>query len=315
MELLRVIKKSYGHIQRDIKTYRYNKKHFGKEIANAVFKKSFFYYLLPNKRNEYEQKQEECIYHYLKTKYQYLIQEYNENKKVSYPKQKKKYIWVFWYQGIENAPVVVKKCIQSIKDHALDYEVVLLTKKNIQDYIKIPKVILEKTEKGIITLTHFSDILRMGLLSIHGGIWVDATCFITSNVFRKFDDVEFNSNKKREADWCAFFIGGKPNKVFSFCYQLLIDYNKEEDSLIEYFLIDHTLKLCYKDVAGCKEIIDETTIRNDCIGNFERNLNAIYNSQTYKELLEKAEFHKLTYKKNFKEYKKNQLTNYGYFVK
>lgn len=309
-----MFKKSYEHIKRDIKNYRYNKKHFGKEIASAVFKKSFFYYLLPHKRSIYEQKQEECIYHYLKTKYQYLIEEYNENKR-TYPKQKKKYIWVFWYQGEEHAPVVVKKCIQSIKDHAFNYEVVVLNKNNIKKYIEVPEVILKKVEKGIITLTHFSDILRMGLLSKHGGIWVDATCFITSDVFKKFDNVEFNSNKKREAKWSAYFIGGKPNKVFSFCYQLFIDYNTEEDSLIEYFLIDHVMRLCYKEVEGCKKIIDGATIRNDHLGDFEKKMNHVYEPKEYKKMLNQSEFHKLTYKKKFMEYKKKQLTNYGYFVK
>lgn len=312
--MLRIIKKSYGHIKKDMKTYLYNKKHFGKKVANAVFKKSFFYYLLPQKREKFEQKQEECIYAYLKNKYQYLIKEYNE-KKMAYPHQKKKYIWVFWYQGVEQAPLVVKKCIKSIMEHSLDYEVVVLNEKNIKDYIKIPKIILEKVEKGIITLTHFSDILRMGLLSTHGGIWVDATCFITSNVFQKFDDVDFNSNQKKEAKWSAYFIGGKPNKVFSFCYQLLIDYNTKEDSLIEYFLVDHVLRLCYKEVYGCKEIIDGATIRNDNISNFAKKFNRIYEPKEYKKLLEHSELHKLTYKKKFKEYQKKELTNYGYFIK
>lgn len=312
--MLKVIKKSYNHIKRDVKTYRYNKKHFGREIAKAVFNASFFYYLLPQRRNEYEQIQEECIYNYLKEKYHYLIDEYNEKEK-KYPSQKKKYIWVFWYQGINSAPLIVKKCLESINAHALDYEVVLLNKENIKDYIEIPKIILGKVEKGIITLTHFSDILRMGLLSEYGGIWVDATCFITSDVFQKFDNVEFNSNKKKEAKWCAFFIGGKPNKVFSFCYQLLLDYNTEENSLIEYFLIDHVLRLCYKEVKGCKETIDGATIRNDNLSGFAKKFNMIYEPKKYKKLLENAELHKLTYKKKFKEYKKKQLTNYGYFIK
>lgn len=309
-----MIKKSYEHVKRDIQNYRYNKKRFGKKIASAVFKNSFFYYLLPQKREKYEEIQDKYIYDYLKNKYQYLIGDYNEKKR-TYPKQKKKYIWVFWYQGEEKAPVVVKKCIQNIKDHALDYEVVVLNEKNIKNYIEVPEVILEKVEKGIITLTHFSDILRMGLLSKYGGIWVDATCFITSDVFKKFDNIEFNSNKKREAKWSAFFIGGKPNKVFSFCYQLLIDYNTEEDGLIEYFLIDHVMRLCYKEIEGCKKIIDGATIRNDHLSDFVKKFDTIYEPKAYKKLLEYSELHKLTYKKKFKEYKKKQLTNYGYFIK
>lgn len=313
MNIKVLISKCLDHIKRDIKTYRYNKKHFGKEIATIVFKTSFFYYLLPSKREEYEQKQNKCIYNYLKEKYQYLIQEYNREKK-SYPKQKKKYIWVFWYQGLEDAPFIVKKCIESIEKYKNSYEVVVVNKENIKDYLEIPDIILRKVEEKIITLTHFSDILRMGLLSHYGGIWVDATCYVTSNIFQKFDGKEFNSNCKNEAKWCAFFIGGKPNQVFSFCYQLLIDYNKEEDGLIEYFLIDHVLRLCYGEVNGCKELIDQTSIQNNHLGVLVRKFNEIYEEENYKKLLDNADFHKLTYKKTFKKYKKKKLTNYGYFI-
>lgn len=314
MNLKTLIKKCYNHIKRDIKTYQYNQKHFGKKIASIVFKTSFFYYVFPSKREKYEQKQNACIYEYLKEKYHYLIQEYNTNFK-TYPKQKKKYIWVFWYQGLQDAPLVVKKCILSIEKYKEDYEVIVLDKKNIKKYIEIPDSILKKLENGIISLTHFSDILRMGLLSQHGGIWVDATCYITSAVFKKFDGIMFNSNCKNNNKWCAFFIGGKPNKIFSFCYQLLIDYNKEEDGLIEYFLIDHILRLCYGEVHECKELIDKVTIQNNHLSSLSRKFNEIYDEKNYKKILDTAEFHKLTYKKKFKEYKKKQLTNYGYFIR
>ncbi len=313
MNLITILKKSYNHIKKDIVTYKYNKKHFGAEIASNVFKTSFFYYLLPSKREIFEKEQNESIYNYLREKYHYLIEEYNTKEK-KYPKQNKKYIWVFWYQGEENAPVIVKKCIESIKKNSLDYEVIVLNKQNIKKYIDIPEVILKKLENGIITLTHFSDLLRMGLLSKQGGIWVDATCYITSNVFKRFDAMELNSNCKNEYKWCAFFIGGKPNIVFSFCYQLLIDYNKEEDGLIEYFLIDHVLRLCYGEVIGCKNLIDKINIQNNHINELARKFNDISDTKKYKMLLNNSDFHKLTYKKKFKTNKKKKLTNYGYFI-
>lgn len=311
---MQVIKKSINHIKNDLKTYSYNKKHFGKEIAKSVFNKSFFYYFLPNKREELEKKQNNLIYEYLSNKYKYLVDKYNEDK-IKYPKMKKKRIWVFWYQGLSNAPMLVKRCIESINKYKLDYEVILLTKNNIKDYIEIPEGILKKVDSGIITITHFSDILRMGLLSLHGGIWVDATCLITGDVFKNFDNLDFNTSVSDNFKWTGFFMGGKPNKLFSFCYDLLVDYNLEEDSLIEYFLIDHVINLAYKKVNGCKELIASASIINKDLSYFGNRLNYVYDKKEYERILKKCPFHKLTYKKQFKEYDNGKITNYGYFIK
>lgn len=311
---MQVIKKSINHIKNDLKTYSYNKKHFGKEIAKVVFNKSFFYYLLPSKREMLEKKQNNLIYEYLSKKYKYLVDKYNKEE-IKYPKCKKKRIWVFWYQGLNNAPMLVKRCIESINKYKLDYEVILLTKNNIKDYIEIPEGILKKVENGIITITHFSDILRMGLLSIHGGIWVDATCLITGDVFKSFDNKTLNTCKNSESLWTGFFMGGKPNKLFSFCYELLIDYNLEENSLIEYFLIDHVINLAYKKVDGCKELIASANIINKDLSYFGNRLNYVYDKKEYERILKECPFHKLTYKKQFKEYDNDKITNYGYFIK
>ena len=250
----------------------------------------------------------------MKERYSNLIDRYS-NKNNVIEKSSKKYIWVFWYHGLESAPELVKRCIESIKDHSFDYEVVILNKDNISKYIDIPQIILDKVNEKKITLTHFSDILRMGLLSIYGGIWVDATCFITSDVFKKFDNQIFNSNSIDEKQkWCGFFIGGKPNKVFKFCYDMLIDYNEKEDSLIDYFLIEFTLKICNNEVTGANKIIDCSNIKNDKIHELVKKFNNIYQKTEYEKLIKSSEFFKLTYKVNFEENKKNKITNYGYFI-
>ena len=92
-------------------------------------------------------------------------------------------IWIFWWQGYDTAPLLVKKCIDSIIKNAGNHPVILITKENWKNYADIPDYIIEKVEKGIITLTHFSDILRMSLVSEHGGLWLDATIFVSSQRF------------------------------------------------------------------------------------------------------------------------------------
>lgn len=91
-------------------------------------------------------------------------------------------VWICWMQGIENAPELVQRCYASIKEHVTDREIVLITAENRKKYVELPDYIEEKYAKGIITHTHFSDILRVTLLAKHGGTWIDATVFCSGGV-------------------------------------------------------------------------------------------------------------------------------------
>jgi Capsular polysaccharide synthesis protein len=80
-----------------------------------------------------------------------------------------KKIWFLWLQGLESAPLLVRKCYESWVMHNTGWEVIVLNEGNINNYM--PPV-----QKGT-TSQALSDILRVNLLAKHGGVWVDATCF------------------------------------------------------------------------------------------------------------------------------------------
>jgi hypothetical protein len=88
-------------------------------------------------------------------------------------------VWIFWYQGFESAPPIVKKCAESVIAHVKDREVVLLDKDNMDKYAKFPLFIMDRLNKGQMSITHFSDLLRLELLIRHGGTWMDATCYLS----------------------------------------------------------------------------------------------------------------------------------------
>ena len=77
-------------------------------------------------------------------------------------------------------PDIVKACYNSIQRHACNHPVILITEENFRDYIDMPEYIINKQKEGYIDITHFSDILRMMLLTKHGGIWMDSTLLIPS---------------------------------------------------------------------------------------------------------------------------------------
>ena len=56
-----------------------------------------------------------------------------------------------------------------------DREIVLITQDNLFNYVQFPDYILKKWEAGVITNTHFSDLLRLELLIKYGGTWSDET--------------------------------------------------------------------------------------------------------------------------------------------
>ena len=94
-------------------------------------------------------------------------------------------IWVLWLQGMECAPKLVKKCYESVcRNKPNDFEVILLTQKNLNQYVDLPEYIWEKHSTGCITTTHLSDIIRVELLCTYGGCWIDATVYCSGAIPR-----------------------------------------------------------------------------------------------------------------------------------
>jgi len=163
-------------------------------------------------------------------------------------------VWVSWLQGQENAPEIVKACIDSIKDNAVDLDVIILDDVNFKDYISLPPFILKKYECGFITKTHFSDILRWALMAKYGGYWIDATILLTKKIpslddkdlFTFKHDKDISHTYISDGRWTGFFIGVKKNyKPAKIILTILYKYWQEKNELIDYFLIDYILDIVY----------------------------------------------------------------------
>ena len=86
-------------------------------------------------------------------------------------------IWWCWLQGLENAPAVVRACFHSLKK--LNRTIHIITADNFREYVSMPEYIVRKWKDGIIGNAHFADALRLELLTTRGGIWIDATVYVT----------------------------------------------------------------------------------------------------------------------------------------
>ncbi|HWS32732.1 MAG TPA: capsular polysaccharide synthesis protein, partial [Actinoplanes sp.] len=83
-------------------------------------------------------------------------------------------IFVYWAQGFATAPPVVRACLAALK--ATNPSVHELSRDTIGAYVDVPPDLVAAVGDDH---AHFSDLLRMLLLEKFGGIWVDATCFVS----------------------------------------------------------------------------------------------------------------------------------------
>lgn len=232
-------------------------------------------------------------------------------------------IWVLWWQGEENMPPIVKICFNSLKKHAKDIPVILLTKDNFYKYIDLPDYILNKINKEI-TITHLSDIIRFFLLDKYGGLWIDATVLVTKNIV-DIKEIFFSeiytaklSNKNENSfniaydRWTGFLMGNNINNNMLFMYgkDLFFRYWKENDILIDYFLIDYFINMLYGNNLIIRKSIDKIPINNKRIFELNNKLNKYFNIDEYEFLISENNFHKLSWKEKIDYSNKKNFYNY-----
>jgi hypothetical protein len=183
--------------------------------------------------------------------------------------ENKKCIWTCWFQGYENAPPIVKACINSMYKYSNGYKVVVLTEKTIPDYISMPDFIIKKYKAGIIPLAHFSDLLRTLLLITYGGIWLDATVYLTGNIphyllsadFFVFQSSILHNEYRPCSSW--FIIAKNNNTILIKVFEVLINYWKSNNYLIHYFLFHIAIKFVITNIPEAKPLWNEIFYKNN----------------------------------------------------
>lgn len=227
-------------------------------------------------------------------------------------------VWIFWFQGIENAPYLVKKCYESVKNNFINYDVRIITQNNIDQYIQFPNYIYEKLNNGKITLTHFSDLVRLELLTQYGGIWMDATVFCSGGDIPKYmtDSDLFmfqclkpglDGHSRRISSW---YISAKShNEILELTRKLLLFYWKKHNKLIDYFLIHDFFELAIEEFPDLWENVIPFDNSIPHILFFQ--LNKKFDPEKYKYICDMTPIHKLSYKCSISFKEKNY---YKYIV-
>lgn len=241
-------------------------------------------------------------------KYEYLIK---EEEKISEDST----IWVMWYQGIENAPSLIKSCIQSILMNRAKHPVIILDKNNLKKYIELPQYIMKKFNDGIISITHLSDIIRMAILSKYGGYWIDSTYLITTPL--TYTNSSLFTLKLvhcfpiiSKCLWAVNFLAvSKNNFLSTYSYNALLFYWKNYNKLIDYFLFDHIIHVAYENVQEFRDLIEKLPYIECDIFSLKKVLNNIYEKSPIT-----CPFNKLERRINYVTYKNKEKTNFGYII-
>lgn len=237
-------------------------------------------------------------------------------------------IWIFWGQGEECMPALVSSCFRQLK---VNHEnVVLITNKNINEYIEISSIIQQKVKTGQITWAHFSDVVRTSLLYKYGGLWLDATLWVPSkisfNQLKEFDVYSANGEQKLNnrsicfwtslnfnwSGWCLW-SNQKESSLYGFVSEMLSTMVINEKMTLDYVLIDY---LIYYAATHFPEV-NEQMMRISSMRCNQKNtlatlMNEPFDEKKYGELCLTDNFFKLSFRAPWKATTPDgRLTFYG----
>ena len=218
-------------------------------------------------------------------------------------------VWVCWWTGLENAPELVKRCIQSIQQNAGQHPVHVISKDNYSHFISIPQYMLDKVQTGNLGLAHFSDYIRVKLIAEHGGLWLDATIFCTGNISQLCFDLPIFTSKGpvQEGEfisqhrWTGFCLGGWKGNVF---YQMLAMalecYWNNNQHAITYLFFDYIILLIYENNETVTSLMDRVPENNIHRHTLQSALtNNVSIARIHEFLYPDTVLHKLSWKGNY----------------
>lgn len=245
-----------------------------------------------------------------------LFEQVVKEEKQNYSKRKSNMsniIWFFWWQGKNNLTPIGEKCLKSIEKNKGKRKIIFISKDNVDDFVKIPSYIKTKLSNNEISLTHFSDILRVKLLKEYGGLWLDSTIYVTGSLdvipVNDIFTVGFfpNWDKKNkyisQCKWSVFCLGAPSNsELFCFLNDFYDLYWKKNDDQVDYYLTDYALRYAWENnISNFKKYTERYTNFAPDLYKLDEIINKKFNSKLWKQITEHSILFKLSNKKDLNE--------------
>lgn len=234
-----------------------------------------------------------------------------------------KIIWQYWGQGVtEELPDIVKLCFLSVDQYKEDYKVIRLDETSISEYLDLPDFIFEKKKNKEFKQAFFADLIRLALLDVYGGVWIDATILLTAPIdnlilgsnyfmFQRCNSAEnkefwyeFNhdyfdwSNEQNVNILNSFIVGKKGNKVIHICLEILLNFWKTQNHIPHYFFFQIMFDVLIKrDVIEKPDFVIDDTLPHL----LQMKINTKFNQVDFDMILSKINIHKMTYFSSIEE--------------
>lgn len=153
-----------------------------------------------------------------------------------------KNLFILWFQGFENAPEVVNRCVESWKYYNADWKIILLTEKNLKEYIPESHYVFKKKD---MEYYEKSDVIRLELLKRYGGLWADSTLFcnrplnewLESHIKEGFFAFSKPSEDKSMSNW--FLYSESDNYVLDKIKEKMDNYYVSNNKSWNYFMMHY----------------------------------------------------------------------------
>lgn len=274
------------------------------------------------KRFEKVQKKHKFILDYLDKFLSPLVKDIRF-KKEAITKVNDKNIWMFWYSEEKKMPPIVSLCISSIRKHANGASVHLLTMESIKDYIEIPDYISEKYRNGKMALAVLTDYLRVSLISQYGGLWLDATIFVSQDIPESIFETPFYTLHtpyeksifvSKNKIHCYVLAGSRNSEIFNYIKNAFETYWQNHDFMLDYYLLDYIIMYGYYNNADIKALIDQLKYTPTSLYDIIHNINKTYTAIDLIKIENDNIFSKLNWRITPKETILGEKTVYGHLL-
>jgi hypothetical protein len=226
-------------------------------------------------------------------------------------------VWVFWQQGMKNAPDLVRACYESVLLALPDKEVTVVTGDNLTDFVDLPGYVVDKFRSGAIPHAQFSDLVRISLIANHGGTWMDSTVLLTGGNLPRytmslplfcFKQINISNKDVPPILSSNWYISGYTNsRILELTRALLLEYWRTHNRLEQYFMFHIFFAM------ACRRYPEEwatvPTYNNATPHELMFELGDAYNPARWEQICRATDVHKLTRHVGYGE-----GTNYRYVV-
>lgn len=235
-------------------------------------------------------------------------------------------IWVCWWTGEETAPPLVQKCISSIRANAGNHPVHIVTENNYTEYLLVPDYMLKKVNEKKMGLAHLSDYIRVSLLALFGGLWLDATIYCSQTIPEEYflmpvftcKSPKVSSRYISELQWTTFVLGGwKGNILYHYLKAAFEVYWKKNDTAIDYLFFDYLIKLAKEQIPGAADCLDAVPVSNLHRDDLQAAMNAALPAEMFDQIIVPDTcLYKLSWREKYSDYSEDGSESiYSYFIR